>query len=93
MAKPKYFRKKMSDVEAGAYYTAAEALLIGLKHIKEHNMSYPIDMTPDEWQKTVDELIWFLHKCTDDKFLEEDEIERFKKGSELLGKHFVNIWC
>lgn len=93
MSKPVYFRRKISDIEAGAYYTAAEVLLIGLRHIKEHDMSHPINTSTEEWHDIIDELIWFLDSTMNKMTIQDQEKERYKKASVLLGQYFADIWC
>ena len=90
----KQFRRKMGDIEAGAYHVAAEVLLIGLNHIKEHRASYPIGMTHERWYEIVDELIWFCQCIVDDDYrYNAENQERFEAAHRLLGEHFTNIWC
>lgn len=89
------FIREIKDVEAGAYRVAADALLIGLHHIREHQMSAPMDLTWEEWVDVTDELIWYLEFLTGDKMTLDtnEEKARYRKASELLGRYFADIWC
>lgn len=91
----KEFRRKIEFIESGAYHAAAEVLLIGLKHIKEHEMSYPMGMAPEEWfEEIVPELIWFCEAVVEDDIKANIENgQRMKAASRLLGEHFKDIWC
>lgn len=92
---PTQFRRKIEDIEAGAYYTAAEVLLIGLKHIRKHRMGHPIGLTPEQWfDEIVPELIWLCEAITGDEWSTGPEFhDRYHKAEQLLGAHFSSIWC
>lgn len=89
----KKFTRNIDSIESDAYYTAAEVLLIGLTHIKEHEMSYPITMTAKQWADTVNELIWLMGFMIGDDTPDAKTVKRYKKAKKLLGKHFDDIWC
>lgn len=90
----KQFRRNIADIEAGAYRTAAEVLLIGLRHIKSHEMSHPITLTWEEWDKIVDELIWLCEFIVEDKWVENiEDHDRYQTAQKLLGEYFSQIWC
>jgi hypothetical protein len=98
MPKAKQFMVSIVDIESGAYYTAAEVLLIGLRHIKEHQMSHPVGLSPEEWNEIVDKLIWLMEFLTEkdqrDGILgSEEDQKQYQEASELLGKYFSHIWC
>lgn len=93
----KEIRRKIESIESGAYYTAAEVLLIGLNHIKTHRMSHPIGLTEEQWfDEIVPELIWYLGFANEDNRTHQqhlDDKERTEKAKALLGEHFYDIWC
>jgi len=84
------------EVESGAYYAAASVLLIGLRHMKEHDIAHPIGVTAEEWRGIVEELIWMMEFILHDTPEHTDTPavrERYSAASSLLGRYFADIWC
>lgn len=64
-----------------------------LKRFKKLNNGYPGDMTPDEWDKIIDEMI-FAHEFNikDDLTASKSDLKRFEKGMKLFSKYYRNLW-
>jgi len=88
------------DIYSLDYYLARK--IIGpLKEFRRNmGKSYPSDLTPEEWEKIVDEMIWAFEYFLDGEGLDDDfcfpqikkDYKREQKGFELFGKYFHNLW-
>jgi hypothetical protein len=84
--------------------TLAHIILPMLKQLKETKHGYPIDLTEQEWDEILDEMIWaFQKKCRNDWMEDYDyndwdmegmkaEQERISNGFRLFGKYYESLW-
>lgn len=74
----------------------AKFVLPRLKRFKEISITNPMDLTEEEWDNILDEIIYAMEICSnDDNFLKgEDEIDwnRVHNGLELFGERFRDLW-
>jgi hypothetical protein len=89
-------------------HTLAPIILPMLVQLKENNHSHPSELTEQEWDYIMDEMIWtFEQKCRDDWMEDYDynkwdrewdrdganaHQERMSNGFILFGKYFENLW-
>lgn len=79
-----------------------ENTLPKLKYFREHFNSYPCDMTKDQWDSILTEIIVgfqiYKDKEIDCKYdiqnniLTKDEIKIVQNSCELFGKYLLNFW-
>ena len=84
--------------------TLALIILPMLVQLKETKHGYPADLTEQEWDEILDEMIWaFEQKCRDDWMADYDynkwdteganaHQERMTNGFRLFGTYFENLW-
>lgn len=77
--------------------TLAVFILPRLKRFREVMNGYPSEMTWEEWQNTVDEIIWFFEQIDNGLVVPngEDSIsyyEKVQKAQELFGKYLTALW-
>ena len=84
--------------------TLAHIILPMLKQLKETKHGYLIDLTEQEWDEILDEMIWaFQKKCRNDWMEDYDyndwdmegmkaEQERISNGFRLFGKYYESLW-
>jgi len=83
--------------------TLALIILPMLKQLKETKHSYPHELSEEEWDNILDEMIWaFEQKCKDCwiseydyKWDNEDAIAhqgRMTDGFKLFGRFYENLW-
>jgi hypothetical protein len=79
----------------------AKYLVKGLKAFKQDYNSCPSDLTFEEWEKTINSMIWsFWYRCSetywdDDWNDEKSSLARRKKyqnGLDLFAKYFNHLW-
>ena len=80
----------------------SEFILPRLKRFKEVNICFPMDLTPDKWNKILDEMIfafeWNLVDELSDEYekLSKKELtanwERCKEGRQLFAQYFKELW-
>lgn len=84
-------------------HTMAKFILPRLKAFKNYRGTYPPDLTPEEWNEKLDEMIWAF-----DAILHEEEtmpvidggekvkimayLKRRDKGLKLFGKYLMDLW-
>jgi hypothetical protein len=84
-------------------FTVAKFMLPRLIRFKELKCGYPCNLTEKEWDKTLDEMIWFLEYHIDHgegtanaikKYNEysEDFRNRYENASKLFGEYFGSLW-
>ena len=74
--------------------TIIRFVLPRLKRLKEIQKGYPANLTEEEWDKILSEIIECMEMYLDkiyNKF-EEDEYKRVKKGFKLFGKYLMDLW-
>lgn len=61
---------------------------------KEDNNGYPSDITSEEWDEILDQMIFaFSWRLEDnDLFTSEEDKEKAMEGFRLFGKWFTNLW-
>lgn len=84
--------------------TLAPIILPMLVQLKETKHGHPADLTEQEWDDILGEMIWaFEQKCRDDwesdyyynKWDQEGmkaHQERMSNGFRLFGKYYENLW-
>ena len=84
-------------------HTLAPIILPMLVQLKATKHGHPADLTEQEWDDILDEMIWaFEQKCRDDWMDDYDyswdseeakaHQERMSNGFILFGKYFENLW-
>ena len=85
-------------------HTLAPIILPMLVQLKETTHGHPADLTEQEWDEILDEMIWaFEQKCRDDWMEDYDynkwdsegvkaHQERMTNGFRLFGTHYENLW-
>ena len=88
-------------------YTFCKWMLPRLKRFKKIANGYPDHMKPEEWDATIDKMIYsmevvlydedagWLHirgLCDEDHEKSAEKWKRVDEGFELLGKHIRNLW-
>lgn len=74
--------------------TIAEFVLPRLIRFKELNNGHPGNLTWDEWNNILDDMIWSMQAIVDDKQYNYDKEtdERIQKGLDLFGEYFLGLW-
>lgn len=85
-------------------HTLAVIILPMLVQLKATKHGYPSDLTEQEWNDILDEMIWaFEQKCRDDWMEDYDynkwdseganaHQERMSNGFKLFGKYYESLW-
>jgi hypothetical protein len=84
-------------------HTLAHIVLPMLVQLKGNNHGHPANMTEQEWDDIMDEMIWaFEQKCRDDWMDDYDyswdsegakaHQERMTNGFKLFGKYYESLW-
>ena len=73
----------------------SEYILPRLRRFKELNCGYPPDLTPEQWDKHLDAMIyafeWYAQDCSER--IETDEVlEDVQKGIDLFAKFYGSLW-
>jgi len=72
-----------------------------LTQLKNEGCSYPMDMTPEEWNEKLETMIVGFKAANRISELEynwndpketEEVYNTYNKGMELFCKHFLNLW-
>lgn len=84
------------DLHSLDYYLAKK-ILPTLKEFRKKIVSYPANMTAEEWEAALDEMIWafdYFVNGEDWNTIEESKTlgDREQNGFELFGKHFRDLW-
>jgi hypothetical protein len=76
--------------------TIANFVLPRLKAFKEFTHAYPQGMTVEEWNTTMDKMIWSfdfkVNHWYDDAMHTEENTEKYNEGMDLFRKYFDNLW-
>lgn len=73
----------------------AEHILPRLKRFKEVNIGYPPDLTWEEWQAILDQMIMAIEWHASDCVERDGSADRYFKvseGMELFGRYFCHLW-
>jgi hypothetical protein len=85
-------------------FTVAKFMLPRLIRFKELKCGYPCNLTNEEWDAILDEMIWLLQYHVDHceegtaksirKYdISSDEFSnRYEKASKLFGEYFGSLW-
>ena len=85
-------------------HTLAPIILPMLIQLKATQHGHPADLTEQEWDDILDEMIWaFEQKCRDDWMEDYDynkwdregakaHQERMSNGFRLFGRYYENLW-
>lgn len=77
-------------------HTIAVFTLPRLRRFKELNNGYPHGFTEDSWNEAIDDMIYSLeasaHEWDPATRVDEVDWSRVHRGSELMGKHFRDLW-
>lgn len=81
-------------------WTMAKFILPRLKLFKEVNNGHPSELTEEEWDATIDKMIFAMAAVADgswnyhDEDIEETRAhwDKVQEGLELFGKYFRDLW-
>lgn len=69
-------------------------ILPRLKRFKQVNIGFPGTMTPEQWDETLDKMIFAFEwniKVEDDLDY-KGEYEKYQEGMRLFAEHFRQLW-
>ena len=74
--------------------TIAKFAVSRLKVFRRVNNGFPNELTEEQWNTTLDEMIWALEMVAEQKHTTDDTIDmkRMQQGLELFGKYFTHLW-
>jgi len=87
-----------SDRETWSLYTEiAKFTLPRLKRFKEVNCGFPHNYTEETWNKVLDDMIFAInyaanHDDMDETLLKKKDYQRIRRGLNLFGKYFLDLW-
>lgn len=70
--------------------TISRFILPRLKLFKQVTIAYPMDLTVDEWDKLLDDMIYF-HECVA-TWEENIDEERYNRGRKAFGDYYNDLW-
>ncbi len=75
----------------------AKLILPRLKRFKELNIGYPSDMSFEEWNETIDKMIYSFEFYKNGKQFDwsvdnKKEWAKVDEGMKLFGKHYGHLW-
>lgn len=77
-------------------YTMAKFILPRLKRFREVVKRYPPELKSlDEWQKTLDKMIWSFESIVneyDNVVLDLEQNKKQQEGLDLFSKYFTALW-
>ncbi len=78
-------------------HTIAKFTLPRLKRFKEVCGGYPADLTPEQWPKILDDMIYAMQTIADEwevesATLSKIDYDRVNKGLNLFAKYFRHLW-
>jgi hypothetical protein len=80
-------------------HTIAKFVLPRLERFKEVNMCHPANLTEEEWDDILDEMIFAMHNIVhqwDDDDLDVEAvkaiIDRVHVGLDYFGEYFRDLW-
>ena len=73
----------------------SEMILPRLKRFKEIARTYPMDLSPNEWQTILDKMIlaheWHAAGC-EDRDVSAEHYEKVEEGLMLFSKYYGDLW-
>lgn len=75
--------------------TFAEYIVPRLKAFRKLECGHPDGLTQEEWNKELDEMIWYFEfTCSDDKWFDfsKETQNRKRKALKLFAKRYENLW-
>jgi hypothetical protein len=75
-------------------YTLARLILPRFRAFVDSHAGYPSNMTEEEWDSTLREILWALEWYASDERWSDgfDKEERAERGMRLFGEHFGSMW-
>lgn len=71
--------------------TIAEFTLPRLRRFREITIAHPSELTPEQWNHVLDELIWLMEITADGDLVGVDDARR-REACRLLGEYFHALW-
>lgn len=98
----KFFWQKrtrgFSDKETWSLYTnIAKYTLPRLKKFKELKFCHPGNITYEQWNEVLNDMIFAInyaanHDNMDETLFKKKDYKRIRKGLNLFGKYFMDLW-
>lgn len=91
-------RHGFSDKETWSLYTnIAKYTLPRLKRFKELHFDSLPDLDFDQWNTVLDDMIFAInyaanHDDMDETLLKKKDYQRIRRGLNLFGKYFMDLW-
>jgi len=75
-------------------HSITKYVLPRLKRFKKVNIGHPGNLTPEQWDAILDEMIWFfeLNLAPWDLFLNEEDQKRYDKAGKYFMEYFNSLW-
>jgi len=70
----------------------ARFVLPRLKRFREITKCYPPDLTPEEWNGILDEMIWAFDIAAHMRDLDPRDSKRYARAKKLFAKYFDHLW-
>lgn len=77
------------------YCYLAPKILVGLKTFKAKGYSHPANLTFEEWNEMLDDMIYSFQAVVDGKdgfSLNDEEYKRYERGFKLFGEWYTALW-
>jgi len=71
-----------------------------VRHLRDNNCGHPVDMTMEEWQAVLGNIVYSLELYVADAFggvedmltYEVSQEPRYRAGLRLFGEHWQKLW-
>ena len=76
-------------------YSLGKLILPRLKRFRELNIAYPPDMTKEQWDSIIDQMIWSFEFISSDKrwdCYDKEEWDKFYRGMTPFTEYYANLW-
>jgi hypothetical protein len=69
-------------------------MLPRLKRFKELNIGYPPNLTPEEWDEKIDDMIFMFEVVIEEKvdIPEGKDFKRYKRGHKAFTEYWCDLW-
>lgn len=74
------------------YSTISKFIVPRLKAFKEVNICHPHELSPEDWNLTLDKMIKSFELAINSDFMTEEESEDFREGFNLFHEYFFALW-